>query len=173
VADLYVSKTHTGKFTAGDVGETFLIIVSNIGAGATVGEVTVKDILPAGLMATAMVGDGWQVDLATLTATRSDALAPGASYPALTLTVDVSDNASRKVTNKAIVSGGGEVNTANDLAKDRVKIAGALIHDKRDNHDHERKGHHRSSDHDDDHDRHHIKSRTGWHHGTRHWAWNS
>ena len=39
-------------------------------------------MLPAGLTATAMSGTGWTVNLATLTASRSDALAPGMSYQA-------------------------------------------------------------------------------------------
>ena len=56
------------------------------------------------------------MNLATLTATRSDALAAGGSYPAITLTVNVAANAPASVTNTATVSGGGEVNTGNDIA---------------------------------------------------------
>ena len=57
-----------------------------------------------------------------MTATRSDALAAGASYPALTLTVSVASNAPASVTNTATVSGGGEINTANDTASDPTTI---------------------------------------------------
>jgi uncharacterized repeat protein (TIGR01451 family) len=126
VADLKVAKTHTGNFARGDVGDVFTIIVSNVGAGSTVGAVTLKDLLPSGLTATAFTGDGWQTDLATLTATRSDVLAPGSSYPALTLTVDVAANAPMLVINRARVSGGGELNMANDLARDPTKIVRAI-----------------------------------------------
>ena len=69
-----------------------------------------------------MSGTGWTVNLATLTATRSDVLAAGGSYPPLTLTVNVAANAAASVTNTATVSGGGEVNTANDTASDPTTI---------------------------------------------------
>ena len=69
-----------------------------------------------------MAGAGWSVNLATLTATRSNALAAGASYPALTLTVNVAASAPANVTNTATVSGGGEMNTSNDTASDPTFI---------------------------------------------------
>ena len=56
--------------------------------------------------------------LGTLTCTRSDALAAGASYPVITLTVNVANNAAASVTNPLRVSGGGQTNTANDTATD-------------------------------------------------------
>ncbi|MGA2617873.1 MAG: hypothetical protein ABSF26_09695 [Thermoguttaceae bacterium] len=59
---------------------------------------------------------------ARITATRSDALAAGASYPALTVTVSVASSAPTSVTNTATVSGGGEINTANDTANDPTTI---------------------------------------------------
>jgi len=63
--------------------------------------------IAGGLTATALSGSGWTTDLATLTATRSDVLTAGSSYPALTLTVSVAANAPASVTNTATVSGGG------------------------------------------------------------------
>src|SRR5262249_60023714 len=65
---------------------------------------------------TAMSGTGWTCNLGTLTCTRSDVLAPGASYPAITLTVNAPINIQANVTNSATVSGGGDPNshTAND-----------------------------------------------------------
>src|SRR5207302_1646534 len=103
------------------------ITVSNIGAGATAGAVTVTDTLPAGLAPTAADSgtiNGWTVSFSgqTITATRSDALNNGASYPALTITVSVAGNAPASVTNTATVAGGGEVNTANDSASDPTTI---------------------------------------------------
>ena len=88
-ADLTISKTHTGNFTQGQIGATYTITVSNVGVAATIGTVTVIDTLPAGLTAMAISGTGWSCTLATLTCTRSDALATTASYPDITLTVDV------------------------------------------------------------------------------------
>src|SRR5262249_5913366 len=64
--------------------------------------------------------NGWTVSFTgqTVTATRRDVLASGASYPALIVTVSVADNVAPVVTNTATVAGGGEVNTANDTATD-------------------------------------------------------
>ncbi len=124
--DLTAAITHTGVFHQGDVGQTYAITVSNSGLGATSGTVTLIDTLPAGLTATAFSGSGWTTNLSTLTATRSDVLAAGASYPALTLTVSVAADAPASVTNMATVSGGGELNTANDVANDVTSIANGL-----------------------------------------------
>ena len=122
VPDLTVAAAHAGTFMQGQTGATYTINVANVGNGPTSGTVTVKDILPAGLTATAIGGDGWTTDLATLTATRSSALAAGASYAPLTVTVDVAGNAPASVVNTVQVSGGGESNTANDTANDPTNI---------------------------------------------------
>ena len=126
VPDLAINKSHTGNFTPGQTGATYTISVSNIGSGATSGTVTVSDTLPAGLTATAISGTGWSC--ATLTScTRSDVLASGASYPAITLTVNVSSTAPSSVTNTATVSGGGESNTANDTASDPTTVGSPVL----------------------------------------------
>jgi uncharacterized repeat protein (TIGR01451 family) len=120
--DLTITKTHSGSFTQGQTGATYTITVSNVGGTATAGTVTVTDTLPTGLTATAISGTGWTCTLSTLTCTRSDALAASASYPAITLTVNVASAAPASITNTATVSGGGEVNTANDTAGDPTTI---------------------------------------------------
>ena len=89
---------------------------SRTSALADDGLVTVSDTLPTGLTPTAADSgtiNGWTVstDGQTVTATRSDTLAAGSSYPALTVTVNVASNAPASVTNTATVSGGGEINT--------------------------------------------------------------
>ena len=96
--------------------------MSNPGFAATSGTVTLTDTLPTGLTATAISGSGWTCTLGTLTCTRSDALAASASYPAITLTVSVANNAAASLTNTATVSGGGETNVANDTANDVTTI---------------------------------------------------
>src|SRR5271165_6762071 len=115
--DLTVAKSHTGSFTQGQTGATYTITVSNSGTGPSTAAVTVADTLPTGLTATAISGAGWTCTLGTLSCTRSDVLTPGGNYP-LTVTVNVASNAPASVTNTATVSGGGEVNTANDTATD-------------------------------------------------------
>jgi hypothetical protein len=84
--------------------------------------VTVTDTLPTGLTATAIAGSGWTCTLATLTCTRTDVVAAGASYPAITLTVNVATSAPASVTNTATVSGGGDTNPANNTASDVTPI---------------------------------------------------
>jgi uncharacterized repeat protein (TIGR01451 family) len=124
--DLTIAKTHNGNFTQGQTGASYSIMVSNGGTGSTNSMVTVTDSLPAGLTATGISGTGWICALGSLSCTRSDVLAAGSSYPAITLTVNVGSNAAASVTNTATVSGGGESNTANDSATDATTI-GALI----------------------------------------------
>ncbi|HEV2991424.1 MAG TPA: CSLREA domain-containing protein [Candidatus Angelobacter sp.] len=125
--DLTITKTHTGNFTPGQVGATYTITVSNVGTGATVGTVTVVDTLPTGLTATNIAGTGWACVLNTLTCTRADVLNGGASYPAITLTVNVASNVGGTVTNTVTVSGGGELNIANDTASDPTHTGSAAL----------------------------------------------
>src|SRR5712691_2315366 len=129
--DLTIVKSHSGNFTQGDTGDTYSLTVTNSGGAATSGTVTVSDTIPAGLTATAMSGTGWSCTQPAGPCTRSDALAAGASYPAITLTVNVASNAPASVTNTATVSGGGETNLSNDAASDNTVInpaGGALMH---------------------------------------------
>ena len=63
VADLMITKSHSGNFVQGQTGATYSITVTNAGAGPTKGVVTVTDTLPVGLTAT---GDQWHgMDLYT------------------------------------------------------------------------------------------------------------
>src|SRR5205814_1050065 len=114
--DLTIAKTHSGNFTPGQIGATYTLTVSNGGAGPTSGTVTVTDTLPSGLTATGLAGSGWTCTLATLTCTRSDVLAAGASYPPITLTVNVAANAPPSITNVAVVAGGGDASPGNPSA---------------------------------------------------------
>src|SRR6202008_3381186 len=114
--------SHVGNFTQGQAGATYSITATNSGSAATSGTVTVVDTLPAGLTATAISGTGWSCVLGTLTCTRSNALAAGASYPVITVTVTVANNAPASVRNTANVSGGGQTNTSNDSANDPTTI---------------------------------------------------
>ena len=129
-SDLTITKTHGGAaFTPGQTGANYTLTVSNVGSGATFGTVTVTDTLPNvpnPLVPTAITGTGWTCDLPTLTCTRSDVLAVNASYPPITVTVNVPANIQPNVTNTATVSGGGEFNTANDTATDPTHIGAPL-----------------------------------------------
>jgi len=102
VARLIISQGHLGSFQQGNIGDAYILTVSNVGTAPTTGAVTVNDTLPAGLTATAISGTGWSCTLISqfpfpwavpLSCTRSDSLAAGASYPAITLTVSVAYDA--------------------------------------------------------------------------------
>ena len=121
--DLAIAISHNGNFARGRAGATFTSVVSNVSGAATNGSpVSVSNTLSAGLTATALGGTGWACVLGTLTCTRSDALAGGASYPAITVTVSVAAIAPANVGNSAAVSGGGDANAANNTVTDSVSV---------------------------------------------------
>lgn len=109
---LSITKSHTGNFTQGQANATYTVTVSNAaGAGATSGTVTVTDTVPTGLTLVTMAGTGWTCAVIP-TCTRTDALAGGSSYPAITVTVNVGGSATSPQVNAVSVSGGGSA-TAN------------------------------------------------------------
>src|ERR1700694_3818441 len=107
--DLTIAKSHIGSFVRGSTG-SYTVTVSNIGAVASSGLVTVSDTLPAGLTPSTASGTGWSCGIAAqvVTCTRSDALAAAGSYPVITITVSVSQSATSPLTNTATVAGGHE-----------------------------------------------------------------
>ncbi len=121
--DLTIAKSHVGSFVRGSTG-SYSVTVSNVGAVASSGLVTVSDTLPAGLTPSTAAGTGWTCGVAgqTVTCTRSDALAAAGSYPVITVTVSISQAATSPLTNTATVGGGNEVNAANDSASDSTTI---------------------------------------------------
>lgn len=114
-------------------GGTLTLTITNSGAASTDGTaVTVNDTLPAGLRAlvnnpgfhagpVAASGPGWAcTGSATSSCTRSDVLAPGDSYPPITITVSVANTAAALLTNSASVAGGGD--TSQSSSSDRVPV---------------------------------------------------
>src|SRR5208283_958080 len=106
-----INISQSGTFTPNGTGQ-YSITVTNSSSSATSGTVSVADALPSGgvFTATGLAGTGWTCTLSTTSCTRSDALAAGASYPAITLAVSVSASASGTATDQATVSGGGPTN---------------------------------------------------------------
>lgn len=123
--DLGIAKSHAGNFRPGQAGALYQLVVINYGGSASTGVVTVTDALPAGLTATAISGTGWSCNLGSLSCTRSDALAAGAAWPAITVKVTVSAQAPASVINVATVSGGGDATPGNNSASDITTIAPA------------------------------------------------
>ena len=105
---LAITSTHSGNFTQGQTGATYTVAVANQSASvATSGAVTVTEIVPSGLTLVSMAGSLWNCPAGTNRCTRNDALAHGASYPAITVTVNVSFTAASPQVNAVNVSGGG------------------------------------------------------------------
>ena len=123
-SDLTITKVHTPNIAIPGGTVTYTVTVANVGASASSGTVTVTETPPTGLTITALSGTGWTCTVATRICTRSDALAPGASYPAITVATSVgADVAPGTVTNTAVVSGGGDPNSTNNTATDPTIIA--------------------------------------------------
>ena len=127
VIDLATTVT-PGQITAaqGATGLTFATTVRNNGGTASTGAVSVVTTLGSGLTATAIAGTGWTCTLATLTCTRSDALASGSNYPDVTVTFNVAANAPATSSISSTVSGGGDTNLSNNTAGATVNVGAVL-----------------------------------------------
>jgi uncharacterized protein (TIGR03437 family) len=108
-----VATTHAGTFSQGQTGATYTVTVANtVWTDQTSGTVTVRETMPPGLTLVSMSGTGWTCTPGSPSCTCTDPLAAGASYPPLTLTVNVAADAPPWVTNSVSVSGGGLVTAA-------------------------------------------------------------
>lgn len=120
--DLAIAKSHAGPFIGG-VAKAFAIDVSNVGGAPTDGSsVTVSDHLPSNSFqsVTGASGSGWACTVAGLTVTcsRRDVLAAGATYPPIEVDVVVAPIPPMTVSNTATVAGGGDSIAANNSATD-------------------------------------------------------
>ena len=104
---LSITKTHTNAFWRGQTNAKYTVTVSNAAAsGPTSGTVTVTETVPSGMTLVSMAGTDWTCPTGGTTCTRSDALDGGASYPPITVTVNVASDAPSALTNQVSVSGG-------------------------------------------------------------------
>jgi uncharacterized repeat protein (TIGR01451 family) len=107
---IVIGATHSpARFARGQIGNTLTLTVTNESGKATDGSpVTVTDPIPAGFTATAASGAGWTCAVAaTVSCTRTDVLAPGATYPPITITVDVAPDAVSTTNTPKVVGHGG------------------------------------------------------------------
>ena len=121
--DLAIAASH-GLPTVSQ-GTTYTITVTNVGSVASLGTVKVSVSIPPGLVPTAVAGDGWSCVPASLTCTRGDSVAAGASYSIITLRVNVANGFTGYATTTFTISGGGDVSPANNSASDTVFIRNA------------------------------------------------
>lgn len=123
VADLAITKSHSGNFWVGSNG-FYTLNITNNGPSSTSGTVTVTDTLPTGLTYVSGTGTGWSCSATgqVVTCTRSTAMTKGESS-AITLTVSVAAAAAPSVTNTATVTSGVFDNvSANNTASDATAV---------------------------------------------------
>ncbi len=124
IANLALTKSHSGNFTTGQNG-TYTLTVSNAGPSAASGTTTVTDTLPTGLTFVSAAGTGWTCGAVAqvVTCTSATGIASGGALPAITLTVSVAANAPASVTNTATVANPTFDNVAtNNTATDPTTI---------------------------------------------------
>jgi uncharacterized protein (TIGR03437 family) len=112
-----ISVTNSAGFTQGENGAAYTITVSNsANGGPTSASVFVTETIPDGLTMVSMSGPNWACDFGVCQ--RNDELAPGASYPPITVMVNVGVSAPSQVTNQVALTGTGLVpQSASDVTK--------------------------------------------------------
>ena len=104
-ADLWLTKTHQGTFTAGDEG-SYLIAVGNVGPSDATEPLTVTDTLPASETFESATGTGWTCSdsLQVVTCTDATNLPGGESAADIDLSVAIASDATLPITNTATVA---------------------------------------------------------------------
>ncbi|MDX2004679.1 MAG: SdrD B-like domain-containing protein [Meiothermus sp.] len=116
--DLTIQKTAAATFWQGNNSSYTLTVSNTAGSPASLGTVSVTDVLDASLNYVSAGGSGWSCAYTaatrTVACTRSDALSGGSAYPGITLTVV--PTAAGPVPNTAGVANGADNNSANNTS---------------------------------------------------------
>lgn len=120
--DLQLMKAKTGNLRPGATG-TYTLTVTNVGNDPkpNLSTVSIQDNLPTGLTLNGSPsGTGWTFTpvAGAVVASRTDALAVGAAYPAISIPVAVAANAPNTIVNLAIASNEYDANAINNVATD-------------------------------------------------------
>jgi large repetitive protein len=130
--DLSIVKSAVGSFVRGQTAQYLVSVSTAPAAGATFGTlITVTDNLPAGLtLAAAPSGGGWActgaVGGTAISCTRNDTLMAGASFPPISIPVNVAQSAPANISNTADVVGGGDTTPASSTVMTPVSSAADL-----------------------------------------------
>lgn len=119
--DLGIQKTGPDFFPEGK-NRNYTLLVTNVGSQPSGGTVTVTDAIPGVLEPLAAFGEGWSCGITgqDVTCVRTDALAPGDSFPLITIRVRARENLLfRSISNTGRVHLPGDPNPDNDF--DTVK----------------------------------------------------
>ncbi|HEX3820228.1 MAG TPA: C25 family cysteine peptidase [Candidatus Sulfotelmatobacter sp.] len=122
--DFAIAKSHGGGTLTRGGTAAYTLQVTNINTTASVGLVTINDTVPLGITPTSASGTGWTCSVSgqTISCTRSDSLAGGATFPLITVNVNVAQSAPATITNVGAVSGGGDVSPMNDIGTDIATV---------------------------------------------------
>lgn len=122
--NLSVTKAASGNFIVNDLANTFTYTVSNDGLGRTLGRVQLLDNLADGVTVAAASGTGWNCEVpADLVACQYiPSLVPGATTPALTVTLSVTETAIPGFDSDVVVDVAGELDPESNTASAAVEI---------------------------------------------------
>jgi uncharacterized repeat protein (TIGR01451 family) len=123
--NLGITVGHGGDFVAGQTGQYAINVSNAVGFEREDNTVTVSTTLPTGLTFNAGTGTGWSCSAAgqVVTCTHAPTLNAGASFPTLTLAVNVLETAAATVNLTAAVSSDSFDSTlANNTATDPTNI---------------------------------------------------
>lgn len=130
--DLTISTNAAGSFVQGGIAQ-YNVVVSNSGADASVGPVTVAVTVPSSLAGSpaTLSGGGWTcetsghvvVDGLAYECTRADSLGAGGAFPAISVSAPILAGAPATVQTCSVASGGGDINTVNNQACDISPVA--------------------------------------------------
>ena len=115
-SDLTITKTVTGSSFQQSGQAVFNLVVSNVGNGPTIGNITVTDNIPTGLQIVSVSGMGWTCSTVSnsITCSTSASLASLAQSTKIQIITNIASNAPTSITNTATVSGGSETVTSNN-----------------------------------------------------------
>lgn len=117
VANFSLTNTHSpDPFVRGGTG-TITLTLANYGTSALTGTKTVQDTIPAGLTITSVSAPGWTCTRTgqQVSCSRSDDLAAGTPYPAITVNVNVTQASASSLSNTATVTTASGTGSAPDV----------------------------------------------------------
>jgi len=124
--DLNISVTRAPNFRQSQTGALYRITVANAGPAATQGQVVVQAQWPKDFVAQRAEGTGWNCSAfnGTAACTRNDSLSPGAQYPEISVSGDLSARAGPNLVSNISVSieGMSDWNPANDTVVDNTTV---------------------------------------------------
>jgi uncharacterized repeat protein (TIGR01451 family) len=122
-ANLSVTKSHVGNFAQGQQNASYTLRVANSGTAPTSGTIGVSDALPVGLSFASASGPGWSCAAVaqTVTCTSTTPL-PSGGTSAITVAVNVANDAPSQVVNQASVACGASCTTSGNPAMDPTTI---------------------------------------------------